>query len=57
MKTMTTYFKTVFVWSRVARFFIVQQTQTGKKYQMATKFTKWPQLLPHVRKIIQTVEK
>jgi hypothetical protein len=28
--------------TKVARFFLVQHTKTGKIYQMTTKYTKWP---------------
>jgi hypothetical protein len=33
-------------WSRVARFFLVQNTKTGKIYQITTKYTKSPQHMP-----------
>jgi hypothetical protein len=39
--------------SRVTRFFLIQPTKKGKIYQMATKYTKWPQNIPNGRKIDQ----
>jgi hypothetical protein len=38
---------------RVANFFLVQHTKTGKTYQMTTKYTKWVQNMPHGHKIYQ----
>jgi hypothetical protein len=32
---------------RVARFFPTQYTKTGKRYQIATKITKWPKNVPN----------
>jgi hypothetical protein len=42
-----------FVQIRVARFFLVQHTKTGKIYQITTKYTKWSQNIPNDRKIDQ----
>jgi hypothetical protein len=39
--------------SRVARFFMVNDTQTGKMCQMDTKCTKWSYNIPNVCKIFQ----
>jgi hypothetical protein len=33
--------------TRVARFFLVQQSKTGKIYQTTIKYTKWPQNIPN----------
>jgi hypothetical protein len=38
---------------RVARFFLVHDTKTGKMYQMNTKCTKWSKNIPTVCKIFQ----
>jgi hypothetical protein len=38
---------------RIARFFSVQHTKTGKIYQITRKHTKWPQNIPDGRKIDQ----
>jgi hypothetical protein len=51
--------------TRVARFFLKQHTKTGKiyqitiayVYQMATKYTKWPQNIPNGHKIYQMATK
>jgi hypothetical protein len=37
--------------SRVARFILVQHTKKSKIYQIIMKNTKWPQNIPHGRKI------
>jgi hypothetical protein len=37
--------------NRVARFFLVHDTKTGKMYQMNTKCTRWSQNFPNGRKI------
>jgi hypothetical protein len=42
---------------RVARFLSVQNTKTGKIYQMTLKYTKWPQKMPNGHKIDQTAIK
>jgi hypothetical protein len=34
------------VYSRVARFFLAQHTKTEKIFQMAIKYTRWPQNIP-----------
>jgi hypothetical protein len=36
---------------KVARFFFVQHTKTGKMYQTGGKCTKWPENMPNGRKI------
>jgi hypothetical protein len=41
----------------VARFFLVQNTKTGKIYQMTTKYIKWPLNISNGRKIDQMVIK
>jgi hypothetical protein len=38
---------------RVARFFLVHDTKTGKMYQMNTKCTKCSSNIPNVRKMFQ----
>jgi hypothetical protein len=37
----------------VARFFVGQNTKTGKMYQISTKYTEWLSNRPSVRKIYQ----
>jgi hypothetical protein len=39
--------------ARVARFFLVKLTKTGKFYQITLKYSKWPQNIPKGRKIDQ----
>jgi hypothetical protein len=40
-----------YVETRVARFFLVYDTKTGKKYQMKTHCSKWSQNIPNGHKI------
>jgi hypothetical protein len=39
--------------SRVARFFLVHDTKTGKMYQISTVCTEWSQNIPNIHKIFQ----
>jgi hypothetical protein len=39
--------------NRVARFFLVHDTKTGKMYQKNTKCNNWSLNIPNVREIIQ----
>jgi hypothetical protein len=39
--------------TRVARFFLVHDTETGKMYQMVLKYSKWPLNIPNGPKIFQ----
>jgi hypothetical protein len=43
--------------TRVAKLFLVQHIKAGKIYQMATKYTKWPQNIPNGHKIYQMATK
>jgi hypothetical protein len=43
------------VHDRVARFFLVQHTKTGKIYQKTIQYTKQPQNIPNGRKIDQHI--
>jgi hypothetical protein len=45
--------ETVFTAGRAARFFLVQNTKSGKMYQMATKCSKWPQNVPNGKTFYQ----
>jgi hypothetical protein len=42
---------------RVAKFFLVQNTKTGKMYQISTKNTKWPLNISNGRKIDEMIIK
>jgi hypothetical protein len=42
---------------RVARFFLVQTTQTGNVYQITRNYTKLPENIPNGRKILAMVIK
>jgi hypothetical protein len=39
--------------ARIARFFLVHETKTGKMYQTSTICTEWSQNIPNVYKIFQ----
>jgi hypothetical protein len=43
--------------ARVARFFLIQHTKTGKNYQNGVKYTKWPLNMSNGRNIDQNGHK